>query len=164
MERGVTFFDRNENAATSCADFSAGGQRPLDRRTIIRKIDNFRGQMHGTICRGGSKKLNRIFRRDRAWCGIGIRALHQMIGPGPVAVAIKQRADDPAIQNPGERFVFFLRRPFGDNFVALGKTPDVQPVRIGRSTTEAGVLGRVFFLERLFRHGACPRRTDLRAV
>src|ERR1700726_655846 len=81
------------------------------------------------------------------------RLFHHMVGCRPVAVAIEQRPDDPAIQHSGERFVFRLRFPSGDDFAVLGKTADPQTVRIRRTTTPACILGSVFFLKRFFFHG-----------
>src|ERR1041384_7775875 len=67
----------------------------------------------------------------------------------PVAVAIEKRTDDPAVQNSGERLVFFFRHPLGHDFIATDEAANVEAVRIRWPTTEAGVLRCVKFLERL---------------
>src|SRR5438477_9597331 len=72
-----------------------------------------------------------------------------MPGRSPIAVAIKQRADDSAVQDSGEGFIFFFRLPLGDNFVATNKAANMKPVRIRRAAAETGVGRRVKFLERL---------------
>ena len=45
--------------------------------------------------------------------------LHQVISRRPVAVTIEQRADDPATQHSGKRFLISLRLESGDNLIAL---------------------------------------------
>ena len=75
-----------------------------------------------------------------------------MVGGRPIAMAIEQCADDAAIQNSLKRFVFFLRLPLRDDFAVVWKTPDMQSVRIGRTTAPAGIIRRVFFLQRLVTH------------
>src|SRR5437879_2953816 len=72
-----------------------------------------------------------------------------MISGRPIAMAIEQCADDAAIQNALKRFVFFLRLPLGDDFAVFWETPDMQSVRVGRTTAPAGIVQSVFFLERL---------------
>src|SRR3984893_7812400 len=74
-------------------------------------------------------------------------------------MAIEQRADDAAVQNSRERLIFLFRPPFRDDFAVLWKTADVQTFRICGPAAEARILGRVLFLQRLFRHGACPAQT-----
>src|SRR6202011_4531889 len=78
---------------------------------------------------------------------------HQMVSRGPIAMTVEQGADNSAIQYAGERFVFRLRFPFGDDFAVGGKTADPQTVRIRRTTTPACIFGSVFFLKRFFFHG-----------
>jgi len=89
MIRRMTFFDRNENAATGRANFSAGAQCSLNSRAIVRQIDNFGGKKDRIARWSRSKQFNRIFRRDRAGRVILFRALHQMVGGGPVAMTIE---------------------------------------------------------------------------
>ena len=103
--------------------------------------------MNVTGCRRRSQEFDLVLGRHRARDGVRLHPLHQMIRGGPVAVAIQQRADDPAIQNARKRFVFFLRRPIGDDFIAPGEAPDVQALEIRRSTTETGVVRRVILLQ-----------------
>jgi len=93
----MAFFDRDENAATGGANFSAGAQCSFNRRAIIGQIDNFRRKKDRIVRRSRPKQFNRIFRRHRAWRMVLIRALHQVIGGRPVAVTIEQRANNPAI-------------------------------------------------------------------
>src|SRR5438874_2846029 len=76
--------------------------------------------------------------------------LHQMIRCSPVAMTIEQRANDTAIQNSVERFVFLLRFPFGNHFAIFWKTADMQSFGVRRTAAPAGIIRRVFFLKRLF--------------
>src|SRR2546423_3041429 len=80
-----------------------------------------------------------------------------MIRCRPVEMTTKYRADDPAVQNSLERFVFFLRFPLSDDLAArsrfigvLQQTTNMQAVRVCRAATEAHILRRVFFLKGLF--------------
>src|SRR5437763_860438 len=68
---------------------------------------------------------------------------------GPIAVAIEQSADNPAVQDAGEGFVFFLRLPFGHDFIAANETANMKPFWIRGAATKAGVGRCVEFLERL---------------
>lgn len=149
MERGMTFRYRHESSATSRANFSATAQRSLDSCLFPFRFDDFRGKENRTVCRRWAQQLNGVIRGHRAWRPIFTSALHQMPGRGPVAVAIEQRADDSAVEDTGKRFVFLLRFPFCHDFVAADETANVQPVRVGRPATEAGVRRRVKFLKRL---------------
>ena len=76
-------------------------------------------------------------------------AFHQMISSGPVTMAVEQSADNPTIQNAGERFVFLLRFPFRHDFVAADKAANMKTVRIRGAAAETGVGRRVKFLQRL---------------
>jgi hypothetical protein len=62
-------------------------------------------------------------------------------------MTVEQRADDAAIQHAGERFVFRLRLPFGNDFAVFGKAADAQTVRIRRAATPTRIFGSVLFLK-----------------
>ena len=157
MIRGMAFFHCNENSAACGANFSAGTQCSLDGRTVISDLDNLRREKNGVVCRGRPDQFDGVFRGDRARRTIFARAFHQMIRCGPVAMTIEQCADDPAVQNSLECFVFLLRFPLSDDLAAcsrfigvLQETTDMQAVRVCRAATEANIFRRIFFLERLF--------------
>jgi len=147
MKSGMAFFHCNENSAACRANFSTAAKSSFDRRAIIGRLDHTRGKMNVTVRRCRSQKLDVIFGGHRARNSVRLRPLHQMIGRGPIAVAIQQRANDSAIQNARKSLVFFLRRPIGDDFIAMGETHDVKPLGIRRSTPETCVLRRVMFLQ-----------------
>ena len=48
-----------------------------------------------------------------------------MIGGCPITMAIEQRANDTAIQNALEGFVFSIRFPFRDDFTISWEAPDM---------------------------------------
>ena len=145
----MTFFHRDKNSAASRANFPSCGQCAFDGRAVVRQINNLRGEEHGIARRRWPEQFDCILRCDGARRVILFRALHQMIGRRPIAMAIEQRADDAAIQNALKSFVFFLWFPLRNDFVVLRETANVQPIRIRRSATPAGVVWRIFFLERL---------------
>ncbi len=149
----MAFSDRNENSPTRGANFSGGAQCSLDGRTVITDLDNLRREKNGVIRRCRPQQFDGVFRGDRARRAIFACALHQMIRCRPVAMTIKQCADDPAVQNSLERFVFFLRFPLSDDFAVcsrfigiLQETTNVQSVRVCHAATEANISRRIFFL------------------
>jgi len=123
--RGMAFFHCDENSAAGCASFSAGAQCSFDGRAIIGQIDNLGGKKHRIIRRSWPEQFDRIFRSDRAWRVLLLRTLHQMIGGCPITMAIEQRANDTAIQNALEGFVFSIRFPFRDDFTISWEAPDM---------------------------------------
>ena len=149
----MAFLHRDEDSPACGANFSSSSQYSLDRRTVITDLGNLRRERNGVVCRGRPQQFDGIFRGDRAWRAIFACAFHQMIRCRPVAMTIEQCADDPAVQNPLERFVFFLWFPFSDDLAAcsrfigvLQETTNMQAVGIRHAATEAHVLGRIFFL------------------
>src|SRR5690606_8392806 len=76
-------------------------------------------------------------------------ALQEVPGRGPVAVAVEQRADDPAVQHPGECLVVRLRRPLAHQFLALDEAAQAETLLVGRTAAEAHVVLRVAFLQAL---------------
>src|SRR2546421_2601131 len=83
---------------------------------------------------------------------IRARVFHQMIGRGPVAMAIEQRPNDSAIQDAGKRFVLRLRRPLRDDVAVFRKTANPQTFAIRRSTAPARIFRSVLLLQRLLHH------------
>src|SRR5947209_20272764 len=84
VERGMAFFHRNENATTSCANFSATTERSFNRRAISTKIDNLRGKLDRAVRRRRSQKFNRVLGGHGARRMIRAGLFHQMISRGPI--------------------------------------------------------------------------------
>lgn len=93
----MAFFHCDENSSASGTNFSTRGECSFNGRAIVRQIDNFSRKKHRIIRRRWPEQFDCILRRDSAWRVILFRMLHQMIGRGPIAMAIEQRADDAAI-------------------------------------------------------------------
>jgi hypothetical protein len=121
----MTFFHRNKDSATRCANFSTRGECPFNGRAVVSQIDNFSAKKHRIIRRRWPEQFDCIPRRDSARRVILFRMLHQMIGSGPIAMAIEQRADDAAIQDSLKSLIFFLWLPLRDNFAISWETPDM---------------------------------------
>jgi hypothetical protein len=149
---GMAFFHRHENSVTGRAHFPTRGQSSFHRRAILRRIDNFGRKKYRIIRRRGPRQFDGVFRRDRAWSGVRLGALHQMIGRSPIAVTIEQCSDNAPVQHTGKCFVFWFRLPFGDDFIVLGKTADAQSIRVSRTTAPARILWCIFFLKRFVTH------------
>ena len=148
----MAFFHRDENAAAGRAHFPSPAQRAFNRRAIIGQIDNVRGKRDWSVRRSWPQQFDRIFSRHRAGRMVSACVFHQMIGRGPIAMTVEQRADDAAIQHAGKRFVLRLRLPFGNDFAVFGKAADAQTVRIRRAATPTRIFGSVLFLKRSLRH------------
>ncbi len=68
-------------------------------------------------------------------------------------MAIKQSSDYTAVQHSRKRLVMRLGIPFGNNFIAIGKTIYVQPFFISRPAAKTDTIRLIFFLKRkLFCH------------
>jgi len=149
MKRWMTFLHRDKRAATSRTHSPAAAQGSFHRGFASLRLDNLRGKKNGAIGWCRPQKLDRVIGRDGARRLFFAACVHQMPGRGPVAVAIKQRTDDSAVQNAGKRFVFLLRGPFSYHFIAANEAANMKSLRVRRAATETGVSRRVKFLERL---------------
>jgi len=125
MISGVALFNRDKNSATRCANFSTRGECPFNGRAVVSQINNFSGKKHRIIRWRWPEQFDCILRRDSAGRVVLFRMLHQMIRCRPIAMAIKQRADDAAIQYSLKSFVFSFWHPLCDNFAVLRETPDM---------------------------------------
>ncbi len=125
---GHPFYER-VNVLLSKADFNAfaDADRPLRARRTL--------QLHVEVGRHRARRFARA------------ALLHQVPRRGPVRVAVEERADDPAVDDAGKRFVVLLGRPIDDDRVALDATLDAQPLRVRGAAAEALVLGREAPLE-----------------
>jgi hypothetical protein len=148
MKSGMTFFDGDKHAAASGANFPASGQLSVNRSAVRGRFDDLSGKKYPIVRRCRTKELDRVVRGYGAGRMIFASLSHEMIRSCPVAVAIEQRADNAAIQNPGESFVTRLRFPFRDDLRALREAADAQTLRIRRTATPAGIVRRKAFLER----------------
>ena len=118
MIRGMAFLHRDKHSATRRANFSCGTERSLDGCTVISDLNDLGREKDRIFRRSRPQQFDGVFRSDSARRPIIAGAFHQMIRCRPVAMTIEQRADDPAVQNSVERFIFFLRSPFSDDFAA----------------------------------------------
>jgi hypothetical protein len=150
MKRRVAFFDGNKSSATCGANLSAPAQGSFDRCAVVPGFNDMRAKQHGAICRCRTQQLDCIICRHCAGHTVIAVPVHQMPGRHPIAVTIEQCPDNSPVQDAWERFVFPLRLPFGHEFIAASEAANVQAFGIGRATTPAGILRRVFLLERLF--------------
>src|SRR5206468_6996316 len=99
-------------------------------------------ELHGVLGGHGAR------RRRRA------RAAHEVIGRGPVGVAIEQRPRDTAGERPLESLVVLLRVPDRDDVVAARQSAlYAQTLVIARAAAEARAVRCVCVLERLAHHG-----------
>ena len=78
------------------------------------------------------------------------RFLHQVIGGGPVAVTIKECANNSTAQHSRKCFLISRRLKGRDHFIAVRETANVQAFLIRWPTSEARHVRRVGFLEAFF--------------
>ena len=142
----MTFLNSDEYSATRSTNLVVRDQLTCDGRAIVSRINYPRDQFYWTIRGRWAQEFDCVFGSDRARRFISAGFVHQMPGRGPVAVTIEQRADDAATEHSLESFVLLTRLPFRDDLFAVGKAADVQAFRICWSTTEAGKVGSVSFL------------------
>ena len=67
-------------------------------------------------------------------------------------MTVEQRSDDTATQHTLKRFVFAAWLPLGCNLVAVGKTANVQTLRIGWTATKTREVRSKRFLNTFCRH------------
>jgi hypothetical protein len=77
--------------------------------------------------------------------------LDEIMNRRPIHVAIKERADNPAVQDVFERLVMLFGRPIADDnrvcVIALRKASDAKALFIRGTAAKTPTLRRVHFLE-----------------
>ncbi len=107
-------------------------------------------QMHRRVYWRRAQHAYRVFRRDGRRRSIQPLRGHQVVRRRPVAVAVQQRTDDPAVERALEGLVVRLRLPLGDQFAVLAhETADVQPLRVRYTAPIADAVRRVGLLQAL---------------
>jgi len=105
MKCRMAWFDRHEHAAAGRADFAVRRERSFNHHAIAFRLRHVREQLQRRFERRGSLELHRKFGSDRARRGIEPSHFHQMMGGGPIRVAIEQRSHDAAVDHAGKRLV-----------------------------------------------------------
>ena len=136
----------DKSAATSRRHLVVRDQLSFNDGTIVAGFNHTRYQPYGLVRRRWPSQRDLVVSSDCAGRMVRARALHQMVGSGPVAVAVEHRADDAATQHSRKRFLIRFGLPLGDHFFALRKAANVQALFVCRSTTKTGEVGRVSFL------------------
>ena len=152
MIRRVPGLHCYEGAAAGGGDFVVSNQFSLDNSSVFCRFNDAGDQFHRFVRRRRTQELDGVFRRYRARRVFEPGFVHEMPGGRPVTVAIQKCADDAATQHPFECFLILLGPEFRYDLITVGKTPNVEPLRVRWSTAEAGKIWRVGFLDALFRH------------
>ena len=103
--RDVAFAYRDEQTPAGGRDLTAGRQLRLHRDAVVGGGDDATAEVDGTIGGRGALQPDRVFRGHRDRRLIRAASLHQVVSRSPVAVAVEQRPDDPAVQDSRERLM-----------------------------------------------------------
>lgn len=147
----------DEGAAASGRDLVMGDQFTFHNRAIVFHFHDAGHQAQRLVRWRRTPQLDCVVGRYGAGRMIKTVSLHQEVRRGPVAVTIEQCPDNAAAEHASECFLISLRLKFGRHLVAVGKAADVQTLFVGRTTTKAGVVGSVSFLETLVHFEICGR-------
>jgi len=140
-------FDGDELADAVVAEPVACKQLAFDGDYLADRFDDPGFQVQRAVGRRRSTQLDGVFHSDSAGWVFEILGLHQMPGGGPIAMTVKQRANDAAVEDAREGFMVGFRRPVGHDSVAVNEGSNAQAFFVGRTAAEASVVGRVGFLQ-----------------
>src|SRR6185503_18466607 len=143
----MTRLHRNEYARGCRADLATGAQLRLNSRAVVGDVDRMRDEFDLAVGLRRPAHLDRVLRGHHGRRRLGAGALHQVIGRGPVRVAVHERADDPAGQNAIECLMELLRAPRRDDLVATDIALHVKAVFITRTAAEADAVRRIAILK-----------------
>src|SRR6185503_3311750 len=143
----MTRLHRNEYARGCRADLATGAQLRLNSRAVVGDVDRMRDEFDLAVGRRRPAHLDRVLRGHHGRRRLGAGALHQVIGRGPVRVAVHERADDPAGQNATECLMELLRAPRRDDLVAANVALDAKTSLVAWAASEAGAVRRVAILQ-----------------
>jgi len=150
----MTRLNCNEGTPTCRARLTCCREHTFYHRPIRGKFQDPRRQLHGLISRGRPEQLDRIVRGHRAERLSELLHLHQMPRGSPIAMAIKQRPNNPAIQHAREGLMVSLWLPPRHHHFPSNETADPQTPKVSRATPETLTVRGIFFLEAELVHGA----------
>ena len=144
----MTFFDGDKCSSTRGADLFLRYQLGLDGRTILFRFDNAGTQMYRCIARRWPEKFDVKIGGHGAVGRVLAVAFHHKVCRCPIGMTVEQRADDPAVEHTRKRLLMRLSVPRRNDFVAIGKAVDMQPLIIRRPAAKADARRRVSLLQR----------------
>lgn len=149
VKRWMPFAYRDERTSAGARHLAPGFQGRVDHYLVAFHRSHVRFHRQRP-CGGGRPSQRHVeVRGHRArWC-VEPSSFHQVVGSGPVGVAIEQGSCDAPVEHPREGLVVRFGLPHADEFVARttrGEAPDPKAFRVGWPATEADVVRSVTFL------------------
>ena len=123
------------------------GERRFHHRAIAGRLHHVRAQVQRHSHRRGAFERHVKVGGHGAWWRRLAVLVHQVHRRCPVAVAVEERADDPAVEHPGVGLVVRLRLPSGHQAIPHLVALDPQPLVVGGAAAEAAILRRVTILD-----------------
>lgn len=147
--------DGDERAAACSGDDAIDGQFGVDDDLVAARLDRPGAQLDGAIDRCGAAQSDRIVGGHATRRVVEATLAHQVHRGRPVGVAVEERADDPAVQDPVEGGVVGEWLPLGPQFArsVVGFVAfDPQALLVRRAAAEAARRGAVASLEARLGH------------
>ncbi len=153
----VAWLDCDKRAAAGCSHFVVRDQFAFHYCPVICGFNYTRNQMDWFIGRCWPQEFDCVVGRDGAGRVIKTVVSHQMVGGGPVAMAVEHGAGDASAEHSRKRLLVSFRLPVGHNFLAGWEAANVQPSFVCRATTKTPQVWGVSFLDTFFIHQLSPK-------
>jgi len=145
----MTFFNGHESSFESRCNFPSRLKRRFDNRLVIRQLHRLRNKMQSSSAGGWTKVGYAVFCGYRSRrCGKSL-SFHEAVGCRPIAMTIKECANNPAVHVPLERLMVRFGLPISNYLLTDHVAANMQPTRVRRPTSKAPSIRRVGFLETL---------------
>ena len=145
--RRVSFFYRHKYPVAGCCDFVVCLEHCVNRDAVAVYIADVRLDDENAFDWGRTPENHVELAGNSTWWDRRAVLEHQSMRGCPVAVAIEQSAEYPAVDNSVEREVVWLRTKFCDHFVPLNIALDSEPFVVVGAAPEAAILGGIAVLE-----------------
>ena len=151
MKGRVSRFHGNESSTASCADFPASSEGGLDRGPVIREFNDPSFETNWTHHWRWPFELNGVVGRYRARRFCESTLLHEVPSRRPVRMAIKNRADDSAVEHSWKCFVMGFRCPVANDFggcsTVVDMAVDTKTLRVQWTASKTGAFGSILTLQ-----------------
>jgi hypothetical protein len=132
----VTFFDGDEETASSSAHLSFGLQRQGNGCPILQQLNHFAG--HGKRCgyRGWTPQFDLVGGGDRTGWFVQALFIHQRHSRRPVPMTVKQRTNDASVDHPRKGLMLGFCSKFHDQSSIDSMRIDLEAVFVRWATAK----------------------------